>query len=347
VSGNRDVAAEKNRVPLGGDQMGTIPAISVILPTHNRPHFLREALASLIAQKESRWEAIIVDDASDIPVDVSAFSDQLRGRARVIRHTYPQGGAAAKNTGITHAAAPLVAFLDDDDVYATDYLSRAVDVLDRHREVDVLYMGVSWFGAGRESSERAYEAAMKIALVEAQGTLLEVDVIKFGRGLVAALLKTVPMAFQRPVVRARALREIGPYEAFCFSWDCDWALRAALHGNAALLNVGLYGQRVDGQQYSSRPSREKDRLLSVIESKDRLFLGLPKDDHRLREHFVQARAYDRFCLARYYARNCQPHKAFDAWIESLQLAFVPRRVKFLGRIVACTVKRFATSSPTA
>ena len=347
MSGNRDVAAEKNRVPLGGDQMGTVPAVSVILPTHNRPHFLSEALASLIAQNESRWEAIIVDDASDIPVDTSAFSDRLRGRARVIRHAYPQGGAAAKNTGITYAAAPLVAFLDDDDIYAADYLSRATDVLDRHREVDVLYMGVSWFGAGRESSERAYEAAMKIALAEAQGTLLEAYVIKFGSALVAALLKTVPMAFQRPVVRARALREIGPYEAFCFSWDCDWALRAALHGNAALLNVGLYRQRVDGQQYSSRPSRERDRLLSVIESKDRLFLGLPKNDHRLREDFVQARAYDRFCLARYYARNCQPHKAFDAWIESLQLAFVPRRINFLGRIVACTIKRLATRSPAA
>jgi hypothetical protein len=152
------------------------------------------------------------------------------------------------------------------------------------------------------------------------------------------------MAFQRPVVRACALREIGPYEALCFSWDCDWALRAALHGKAALLNVALYRQRVDGQQYSSRPSRERDRLLSVIESKDRLVLGLPKNDHRLREHFVQARAYDRFCLARCYARQCQPHKAFTAWIESLQLVFVPRRVNFLARIVACTFKRFATKS---
>jgi len=71
---------------------------------------------------------------------------------------------------------------------------------------------------------------------------------------------------------------------------------------------------------------------------------LPTEDHWLREHFVQARAYDRFCLARYYARNCQPHQAFDAWIESLQLVFIARRVKFLGRIVACTVKRFATKS---
>ena len=54
MSEKLDVAAEKNRAPLGGDQMGTIPAVSVILPTHNRPDFLSEALASLIAQKESR-----------------------------------------------------------------------------------------------------------------------------------------------------------------------------------------------------------------------------------------------------------------------------------------------------
>ena len=340
----RGVAAGKNRAPSGGYQMSTMPVVSVILPTHNRPHLLGEAIASLIAQKESRWEAIIVDDASDIPVDIRPYKDRLRGRARVIRHTYRQGGAAAKNTGITHAVAPLIAFLDDDDVYAADYLSGAIGVLDRHREIDVLYMGVSWFGAKRESSERAYEAAMKIVLAEAQGTPVEADVIKFRRGLIAALLKTVPMAFQRPVVRARSLREIGPYEALCFAWDCDWALRAALHGNTALLNVGLYRQRVDGQQYSSHPSRERDRLLSVIESKDRLFLGLPRTERSLRRHFVEARAYDRFCLARYYARNCQPHKAFIAWSESLRLVFAPRRVKFLGRIAACTIRRLATRS---
>jgi glycosyltransferase involved in cell wall biosynthesis len=324
--------------------MSPIPAVSVILPTHNRPHLLGEALASLIAQKERRWEAIIVDDASDIPVDISPYSDRLDGRARVVRHTYRQGGAAAKNTGIAHATAPLVAFLDDDDVYADDYLSRAIDVLGRHRELDLLHMGVSWFGARRESSEQAYEAAMKIVLAEAHGTPLEADVIKFGRDLIAALLKTIPMAFQRPVVRARALREIGPYEALCFAWDCDWALRAALHGNTALLDVGLYRQRVDGQQYSSHPSRERDRLLSVIESKDRLYLGLPVTDRSLRRHFVEARAYDRFCLARYYARNCQPHKALTAWTESMRLVFAPRRVKFLARIAACTLRRLAMGS---
>src|SRR5437016_2777573 len=142
--------------------MGTIPAVSVILPTHNRPDFLSEALASLIAQKESRWEAIIVDDASDIPVDIRSYGDQLRGRARVFRHTYPQGGAAAKNTGITHAAAPLLAFLVDDDIYAAVYLSRDIDLLDRRREVAVLYMGASWFGSARETSCRTSETELKL-----------------------------------------------------------------------------------------------------------------------------------------------------------------------------------------
>ena len=106
MSGNRDVAAEKNRVRLGGYQMGTMPAVSVIVPTHNRPHLLSEALASLIAQKESRWEAIIVDDASDIPVDIRPYGDQLRGRARVFRQrtrkAEPQPKTRALPTRLPH-----------------------------------------------------------------------------------------------------------------------------------------------------------------------------------------------------------------------------------------------------
>jgi cellulose synthase/poly-beta-1,6-N-acetylglucosamine synthase-like glycosyltransferase len=39
------------------------PDISVILPTHNRPHLLKEALASLCEQQGSSFEVIVINDA--------------------------------------------------------------------------------------------------------------------------------------------------------------------------------------------------------------------------------------------------------------------------------------------
>ncbi|MDP3687195.1 MAG: glycosyltransferase, partial [Sulfurimicrobium sp.] len=47
-----------------------MPRISVIIPTHNRPVLLAEALTSLLAQTFTDWEAVIVDDASSPPATV-------------------------------------------------------------------------------------------------------------------------------------------------------------------------------------------------------------------------------------------------------------------------------------
>ncbi|MDE2565169.1 MAG: glycosyltransferase family 2 protein, partial [Burkholderiales bacterium] len=80
------------------------PRVSVILPTHDRPALLQEALASLQAQTFGDWEAVVVDDASDPPVR----NDWGDARVRVVRHEAARGGAAAKNSGIAQARGEVV-----------------------------------------------------------------------------------------------------------------------------------------------------------------------------------------------------------------------------------------------
>src|SRR3989344_4074088 len=46
------------------------PLITILIPTYEpNPHFLREALDGLKRQTETRWKAVIHDDASDISVE--------------------------------------------------------------------------------------------------------------------------------------------------------------------------------------------------------------------------------------------------------------------------------------
>lgn len=99
--------------------------VSVIVPTHNRPQLLAEALSSIEAQSFTDWEAIIVDDASDIAVDC-VTDRHVSPRIRVMRHETSRGGAAAKNAGVAVARGDYLAFLDDDDLFHSDYLSQAV-----------------------------------------------------------------------------------------------------------------------------------------------------------------------------------------------------------------------------
>lgn len=117
-----------------------MPRVSVILPTHNRPVLLAEALTSLLTQTFTDWEVLIVDDASTTPVTIDEVDDK---RIHILRHSSSQGGAAAKSTGIKGATTDILAFMDDDDLYAPQYLERSLGILDRNPNLDVVFMGVS------------------------------------------------------------------------------------------------------------------------------------------------------------------------------------------------------------
>jgi glycosyltransferase involved in cell wall biosynthesis len=100
------------------------PTFSIIVPTYNRPEWLRGALGSVLAQDYFDFECIVVDDGGDERVEVP--SDP---RFRVIRHDVNRGLAAALNTGIEAAQADWVTFLDDDDELMPDRLSMMLDSL--------------------------------------------------------------------------------------------------------------------------------------------------------------------------------------------------------------------------
>lgn len=99
---------------------------SVIIPTFGRPQFLRQAIASVLAQTNGSFEVIVVDDASPQPV---AASDDPR--VRVVRAAVNGGASAARNLGVEHATGEALAFLDDDDTWVPERLALAESGLDR------------------------------------------------------------------------------------------------------------------------------------------------------------------------------------------------------------------------
>jgi glycosyltransferase involved in cell wall biosynthesis len=307
-----------------------MPVISIILPTHNRPVLLAAALASLQAQTIGDWDAIVVDDASTPPVSL-ALDDN---RIRVVRHSVSKGGAAAKNTGIHEASANILAFLDDDDLYAPSYLERSLGVLSRHPELDVVFMGVSWFGSAGANGQRNYDVAMAKIMGEAEGVVIEEGVYSFGTQLVEALLKSVPMAFQRPVVRREAINRIGLYRPECLLWDCDWAISAALTVKTALIQDGLYMQRVEGQGYSSRGDRKLEHLQSGIEIKERFLReNMAGRNSQYVNLFRAAIAQAWFDLAWHHYQQGNRHNALGALFESEKIRMSIGRLKLLARLL--------------
>jgi glycosyltransferase involved in cell wall biosynthesis len=80
---------------------------------------LREALAS-VAEQDLPLELVLVDNASDVPLHVPSGAQLVRSRERL-------STGAARNLGLAHVSAPLVVFLDADDVLLPGALATLVD----------------------------------------------------------------------------------------------------------------------------------------------------------------------------------------------------------------------------
>src|SRR3954463_16830517 len=85
---------------------------SVIVPTWKRPQLLRRAPASLVAQTEADWQAIVVDDGAGEGIEEA----RRVGDPRIV--AVPSSGSGqvdARLTGIERATGELLCWLDDDD----------------------------------------------------------------------------------------------------------------------------------------------------------------------------------------------------------------------------------------
>jgi glycosyltransferase involved in cell wall biosynthesis len=108
--------------------------VSVIIPTRNRPHELAACLSALQAQTypSEKFEVLVCDDGSAENIRSVVESYQASGlRVRHLQQT-PKGPAAARNLGIRHARAPIIAMTDSDTVPHPHWLAKLVEALQTH-----------------------------------------------------------------------------------------------------------------------------------------------------------------------------------------------------------------------
>jgi glycosyltransferase involved in cell wall biosynthesis len=114
-----------------------MPTVTVIIPAFNVAAYLPAAVQSVLAQRYTDFEVIIVDDGSrDATAEIArSYTDP---RVRLVSQAN-RGLAGARNTGIRHARGEFIAFLDADDLWHPDKLGAHVALLTRHPEVGVSY----------------------------------------------------------------------------------------------------------------------------------------------------------------------------------------------------------------
>jgi glycosyltransferase involved in cell wall biosynthesis len=112
-----------------GTDASPVPRICVIIPTYNRPDFLRLAVESVFAQDfpKSEYELIVVDSSPSRQAAETLRQLLDRATCRLRCYVKPaEGPGASRNVGGRNTRAPWLAFMDDDCQATPQWLSEAV-----------------------------------------------------------------------------------------------------------------------------------------------------------------------------------------------------------------------------
>jgi glycosyltransferase involved in cell wall biosynthesis len=100
--------------------------VSVVIPAFNVGWCIRGAIDSVFAQSFRQWELVVVNDGStdDTKEVLAAYGQSIR-----VIDQENRGMSAARNAGIRATSGSLIAFLDADDYWLPDKLSKQVDLM--------------------------------------------------------------------------------------------------------------------------------------------------------------------------------------------------------------------------
>lgn len=122
-----------------------MPKVSIIIPTYNRAHLVREAVASVLAQTWQDYKVLVVDDGSN---DATLEGLTPFENIAVLRHPTRLGVSAARNRGLTAARGEWLAFLDSDDLWLPEKLARQMAFLAAHPEILICQTEEIWVRRG-------------------------------------------------------------------------------------------------------------------------------------------------------------------------------------------------------
>ncbi len=234
-------------------------SISVVIPAHNVEDFIRRSVNSVLAQKYTPLEIIVVDDGS---TDGTATVVQSYGDAVRYLHQKNSGVAVARNTGIHAATGNYIAFLDADDEWRPHHLENAAKILQTHPDL-------RWYGAA--VNQYIHETGQVVA---------EYKEKKPGRLIEGAYFKDYMTAFppyahiapSTMVIHRPVFNEVGMFDpAKRMGQDLDMWFRIALYfpqiGYSHTVAANIY-KRKTSISYTKKVNFERD--FGLLQEKERI-----------------------------------------------------------------------------
>ncbi len=291
--------------------------VSVVIPTFNRAHLLRDALDSVLQQTFQDFEIVIVDDGS---TDGTTELVQTISDTRIRYFTQDHRGvAAALNHGWQNARGTYIGRLDSDDCWSPTLLQELVNALEANPKIAVAYARAQGMNANGESLTQLIGAQEKFPS-ETLKSLVYGDFVS-------------PMAV---LIRRDALAQVGGYdESLIANEDWDLWLRLAQNFQFAYVPRVLARYRYHAQNLTRTDSAQMERVM-----RDRVrvldkFFAQPIILPNILE--IKTLAYRNVYMdwtIRYLER-----RAFKEAARTFQrtLSYAPSRIRFFPRALAVMV----------
>jgi len=135
--------------------MPEVVSFSIIVPTYNRGHLLKQTLLSALLLDYDHYEIIVVDDGS-----TDNTEEIMRGFSNdKVRYYKKQNEerAAARNFGVAQANGDYVCFLDSDDFLYPHHLNTAHDYILQHQQPEVFHLNYDFVDEHKNILRRGEE----------------------------------------------------------------------------------------------------------------------------------------------------------------------------------------------
>jgi len=218
------------------------PVISCIVPVFNGERYVREALESIHNQTYRPLEIIVINDGSTD--NTKEVVNNLEFSVQYVEQ-FNSGPAAARNHGVSLAKGDFVAFLDADDLWHQEKLSKQMTQFQAKPEMDVCVTHLDHF----EDSE----LGRKDILYQDQRRLYHIP------GYVTQTLLTRRITFEKVGLFDQNLR---------YSDANDWFIRVADLGfSLEIIPEVLVYRRLHSSNFSlQKESTSHDEHLKIIKA---------------------------------------------------------------------------------
>lgn len=220
------------------------PIVSVIIPTHNRSHYITDALESVLEQTYGNIEIIVVDDGSTDGTEkaLEPYQDRI-----LYLQQNNEGAASARNFGIRKASGHYIAFLDSDDLYLPKKIERQVDALKNNEHLGFVFC----------NSLFCYEDGVEIPMLEDEAPSGYIFPKLFMHNFIST--NTI-------LIKRECLEKVGTFKDMVHAEDYDLWLRLARIYDGIYLDEILAKTKFHSSNISASNSwfHNQEATLSVL-----------------------------------------------------------------------------------